>query len=404
MAIPVTCSECAYRFHVELAFAGRSGRCPECDALIEVPARAEDDGEPADDFEASPLPGEFASSSRRESAPEPVRRVRREKPKFDPRPRMAKWDRVAGGFRNLAIAAGLIAIDSIVRAAFNLVNGLPDENQKFTSAQLALMAGNGLITIVSIALWMSGRIGIARSPYLPARGTVRSAAALAVLSGVPGALGMIVLVIGVMIAQNNPQGGFVSIQLGICGLGIFGLGWLVAEIVGLIAQIQILGALAATGASRLAKAQLTSLVMLICLSIIGFCGLMIALMPEIKKAQEEEQKARMARKQGNPPPFPAAKKAPPPPEAKDDNPNVNPNNPNGNNPPPPPPPPAFFQENPQMVLAITLVSVGMTVAYALLSAAAFLAAQGAVRREIERLRELSPDQLADEHERHVLRD
>ena len=57
-----------------------------------------------------------------------------------------------------------------------------------------------------------------------------------------------------------------------------------------------------------------------------------------------------------------------------------------------------------MVLAIALVTVGMTVAYALLSAAAFLAAQGAVRREIERLRELSPDHLADEHERHVLRD
>ena len=43
MSIPVTCPKCRTSFRVKDEWAGKKGKCPQCKALLEVPAPPESD-------------------------------------------------------------------------------------------------------------------------------------------------------------------------------------------------------------------------------------------------------------------------------------------------------------------------------------------------------------------------
>ncbi|WP_020471613.1 hypothetical protein [Zavarzinella formosa] len=372
MPIPVKCPECAYRFHVDEAFAGSPGRCPECDAVIQVPAA---ETHPDDDaFPADPRIEEFPSASRRavdRYEYSPTRTERREEPRFNPGPRIEKWKKVAAGFRNLAIAAGLIGIDTAIRGAFNLANGIPKNDNELTSAQKALAVGEGLFTCLAIILWAFGRIALMRTPYLPAGASAKSSGVLAGITAVPGVIGMGMMAAGILIVQNNLLAGMAILQLGMCGLGICFLGWVVAEIVGLIAQIQIMKGLEAAGASLWAKFHLAGLITMLTVGTIGSCVLFVALFSEMQQ---------QAAKNGNNPPVVNAKNAPAPKGGEKKAP-ANQNNPNN-----PPPPPQFNpEEHKELVIVVIVVTAGGTIGFSMLCVFSFLAAQGAIKREIVRL-------------------
>lgn len=361
MPISVTCPECAYRFHVDAAFAGRPGRCPECDAVIQVPAATAFD-------DAYAEPGglaEFPSASRRRAVEPPaLRPADEDAAPGNPGPRIEKWRRVAAGYRNLAIAAGLVAIDTAIRGGFNLANGVNlEENPQFTSAQKALMVGNGLFSALAIILWAVGRFGLGKTPYLPARGAAMSSGVMAGLAAVPGILGVLLAAAGILLAAENPVGALAMINFGGCGICLFGLGWAVAEIVGLIAQIRMAKGLDAPGAATWAKTQLTTLVVLMVVGFTGFCVLVMVLAGEMKRQDD-------ARKQANVPMPPPGKNAPA----------NNANNANNNQ-----PPPLDLEEHKDTITALIVAFTVTTIAFALLCVVSFLASMKAVRREILRL-------------------
>ena len=369
MPISVTCPECAFRFHVDEAFAGRPGRCPECDAVIQVPAA---------EIDADRL-GDFPSASRRRAAEYPTyREPAREAAAADPGPRIAKWTRVAAGYRNLAIAFVLIVIGSLLIGGFSLASDQKnDDPVKFTSADKALIIGNHVFTAVFAVLWAVGRMGVGKTPYLPARGIGMTAGIMAGLSAVLGVLGAGMAITGVAVAGDDVMKAIVIIQIGGCGLGLFYMGFAVAEIVGLVAQIRIASALGATGASAWAKAQLTAFIALMLAGVVGFCVLFMVLFADMQKQMQAQQAQQQP---NNPPPFGknAPKDAPKNAPANNAN-NVN----NANNPPPPPQfNPADYEKE---IKIISLVVMATTVAFSLLCVFSFLASQKAVKREIARL-------------------
>lgn len=364
MPISVTCPECAFRFHVDAAFAGRPGRCPECDAVIQVPAAEIDDGRL----------GDFPSASRRRAAESPTFREPAREAAADPGPRIAKWARVAAGYRNLAIAFVLIVIGSLLVGGFSLANDHKNDNpQKFTSAQKALLIGNHMFTAVFAVLWAVGRMGVGKTPYLPARGIGMTAGVMAGLSAVLGVLGAGMEITGVAVAGDDVMKAIVIIQVGGCGLGLFYMGFAVAEIVGLVAQIRIASALGATGAGAWAKAQLTAFIAMMVLGVVGFCVLFMVLFADMQKQVQAQQAQQAQQQPNNPPPF--GKNAP---KNK-----VAVNNPPANNPPPQP------QFNPEdyeeQIKIISLVVMTTTILFSLLCVQSFWASLRAVRREIARL-------------------
>lgn len=393
MAIPVKCPDCAFRFHVEAEYAGMPGRCPECDAVIDVPQlpkarrRFEDEGDD-DDFDA-PAVGSFASSSRRdvESYSSRDEQLEDEQPRFDPSVRIERWKSVSGGFRNLAIAAGLLGFDTLIRVTFNLVNGLPNDNaNQMTSGQKAIMVGNCIFTALAMVLWAIGRINLAKTPYLPSAGLAKTSGVLAAINSIPGVIGILCAVIGIVIAADNLIAGMLLLQGGGCGLLIFGLGAIVTEIIGLLAQIKMTAGIKATKAATLAKVHLATFIVGVCLSIIGFCGMVIVIG---SMAQEQVKKAQNKQAQANPPGPVKGNPVPPV------NPGANPQN---------QPPPFNLEENKGLVIGMMITFATLSLGYVLLSVLSFLSAQGAVRKEIERLTRMSEGNSDEDYDRFAMGD
>ena len=188
MSIPVTCPECQAHFHVGDEFAGQPGRCPECAAVIQVP-----DPSAAPEERVDPHPfwtprGVEAFEELPSRSPEPRPEERREPMRqhredyADPSPRLcglpvrastrlpaAKWKAVASGLRNLMVAVTLIAVDELVGTSFLLVDGIKPGQENNFGPREGLIIGHGLIAGLCILMWMLGRIGCARVPYVPAR-------------------------------------------------------------------------------------------------------------------------------------------------------------------------------------------------------------------------------------------
>lgn len=375
MPISVTCPECSYRFYVGDEYAGQPGRCPECDAIIQVPKLLADvDDDPETD--------EYISQSRRQSSfddPKNNLPVSQEQKPFDPKPRIAKWERVANGFRNLAIASVLIGIDLILRTSLALVNGLPQEDEdNLTPGQKALIIGNALFSAIAILLWCIGRWGIGRTPYNPAASTARSSAGLAVIAALPGIFGFLIAGAAFLVLGENPVAGVVLMQFGGCGMMIFICVWVIAEIIGLIAQAKMMTGLKESAAAIWARLHLTVFISLITLSCFSFCTGVMYVAALIKEAEEKQKKVNADGdrfKEGDPRAVPKKDVADKKGRKKRDN-----DENDGNN--PPPPPPINLQDHPKTMLLIVVIVNGMSLLYVGLCLISFLKAQKAVQREI----------------------
>ncbi|HEX3151927.1 MAG TPA: hypothetical protein VHR66_27895, partial [Gemmataceae bacterium] len=326
MSIPVTCPECQSHFHVGDEFAGQPGRCPECAAVIEVPNPADAASDPVDRVDPHPYwtprgveAFEELPRKTREPRPEerrdPIRQDLRDRlepgPRFDAAARAAKWKAVSHGLRNLMVAVTLIAVDQAVGTAFFLADGVKEAAQpgNFGPREKSLIIGHGLIAALCIVMWMLGRIGCARVPYLPARRLALPAGIIAGMTGVSGLIGFTLFIFGfAMIQQGNLGGGGLMAGMGQCAIFPAMFGFVVTEILGVWSQIRIAEGLHDVTFGRTSKIMMVVLVLLMTLSICGSCLLAMLVAAAMEKANQKQ-----LQNQQQPPPIvqPADDAAPP---------------------------------------------------------------------------------------------
>jgi hypothetical protein len=462
MPIPVTCSECHAAFHVGEEFAGVTGRCPECAAIIHVPDPAGPEPGPHPE-PASSAPAEehldlsAYSTPRRhvgfDELPAPRRRPREHAERndyddrwppdlpprrtFDPVVRASRWESVSRGLRNLMVAVVLVTVNLLVITAFSVTDQIkPAPLNNFVGRNVALAFGTTVVAAIGTLLWMVGRFGCARVPFVPARQAAVPAAVVAGLTGICGLLALGMSALGILMVQQGNLDGAALVGLGICGLVPVSVGFWVAELLGLTSQVRMADGLGDALFGRMSRALFVVALVLTGLSACGGCGFFVLIMAAADQAQQQQMKKQQQAKQPPPPPaladhkLPAAKdkdkdkekektaprvkkvelptgpraeKGPPPrvveapKDAKADVPVANngppaPANPPANgaapaNPPAaqPPPPEIEPAEQKAIVLGLTIFTLVMALAYAGFCVACFQSGRRAIRREVHQL-------------------
>ena len=454
MPIPVTCPDCQAHFHVGDEFAGVAGRCPECSAVIQVPDPLADSTPtppPAADAHLDPHPyaiprgveafEELPSAARRardrdaahaDRADErdvyddrPARRSGSPRLTFDPATRAARWEGVSRGLRNLLVAVVLITVNLMVIGAFVLVDEIkPAPADNFVGRKIALSLGTTVAAGIGMLLWMVGRFGCARVPYVPARQAAMPAAVVAGLTGVAGVLCLAMMAGGILMAQQGNLGGIGFVGLGFCGLMPVTVGFGIAELMGLASQIRMADGLRDATFGRTSRVLFGAALVYTVLSVCGGCGSFMLFAAAADRAQQQKQLKQQQQKprpiEAKPadpvekkeaPAAPAGRGEPgPPPRVVEPAPAENakrppaaPNDPgvapagNGGaaNPPPaqrPPagPDPAAAQA---ILYGMTVLGVLLTLLYAGFCVVCFQSGRRAIRREVARL-------VGDPHDEH----
>lgn len=397
MSIPVTCPECDYHFQVADEFAGRPGRCPECEVIIQVPDPAVDHDPPSDDhldpypyqtpraveaFQDEPVP--FTRRVRHEPdpplPPPEVAAVPSERT-FDRGKRAKNWNAVAGGFRNLTIAAVLLTLNQVLDTTFLLIDGAEAlKDERLDAKDWAMMAANGLLTMLGLILWAVGRIGCGRVPYVPARSIARPAAIVAGCSAALGVLAFAGIIVGIVIAQQNQAGALALLFIGFCSFFPAILGCIIGEFMALTSQLRMAAGLGDSAFARASRLQLTSAVLLTTVSAFGCCGLLIFLMDKAgeqqhaakqKMRQAREREERERREKEAEIPKGAAKKGVGKAGNADD--------------PEDPEPPPQLADFPELVYGMKIGQLLIVLAYSVVSIACWQLGRAAIRRETERL-------------------
>jgi type II secretory pathway component PulM len=328
MSIPVTCPECDSHFHVGDEFAGKPGRCPECAAVIEVPDPDKETDTPPERVDPHPFwtPRgveafeEMPSRSREPRAERPLDPMQQHRadyaeprPRFDPAARAAKWKAVAHGLRNLMVAVTLIAVDELVGTSFLLVDGVKEaaQQQNFGPREKALIIGHGLIAGLCILMWMFGRIGCARVPYVPARRLAVPAGVIAGLTGMTGLIGMTLFILGFAMLQQGNMAGFGLAGIGECALLPAMFGFVIAEVLGVWSQIRMAEGLHDLTFGRTSKVMMTVLVLLTSLVVCGSCLLFMLVVAAVEKANQKQQQ-QLQQQQQQPAPIVQPAEEPPP--------------------------------------------------------------------------------------------
>lgn len=301
MPISVTCVECEYHFSVADEFAGRAGRCPECDAVLTVPGAATPQTPPTlfdnpygnrdDDFDDEPVP------SYRRSARSEERDLRddfddeqRQSGKFDPRPRIAAWKRTAAGLQSVRVAFVLYVMMESMYRALLVVRGDPQPNgNNIDTGLAALICGMCVVMLSSGVFWLLGRWQVTRTPYVPARSWAKVAFYLA-LSSVfcLGAFILCCFVAGMMMAGGGGGAGMALFALGIMVLFLGFLLTVSAEACGLMNIIKTCDGLKDRSAAGWAKFTLVGFGLLLGFTMIMVCGL------SVHAAQQQEKKRKDA--------------------------------------------------------------------------------------------------------------
>ncbi|HKB01781.1 MAG TPA: hypothetical protein VKD90_06155 [Gemmataceae bacterium] len=424
MPIPVSCPECHYHFLVGDEFAGRPGRCPECAAIIDVPG-ADLQALPSSHEPREPSPYEsrraadsfeddFPSRLRRRGRPdddwnryEPDgqadfddRRYGRSSERtFDAQARAAKWEKVAGGLRNLIVAVVLVTVAQVVTSAFDLVEPIqPGQQNALRERDKAMLIGNLVFFVLAMLMWAYGRIGCGRVPYVPARRVALPAGVIAGLTAVLGACAFGAMVVGVFLVVQNPAGpgGALLLMLGVCAFFPALIGFLVAELMGLVSQVKMATGLRDAAFARASRLQIVVALVLTGVVMAGFCVLLVFMMGEMQKAQKkQENEQRQQRAQQAPP-----EKADPGPAGAKGKGNGNANGPApvNNGPAGQQPPPEFdWGDHPGAVYAMVVGRLFVVLTYAVVSVICFQLGRRAVRREIDQL-------VGDPHDREQPRD
>lgn len=398
MPINVTCPGCDYHFLVGDEFAGQPGRCPECGSVIHVP---DPHAEPAPP-EPHPEPHPYQSPHLDEPFEEfPRRSLRRDEDRdryerdlredygdeprqltFDRQARAAKWQSVSNGLRNLMVAVIILAVDEVVRAAFNLVDG-PQHAQgnNLNAREQALILGNALVSCIALVLWAVGRIGCARVPYVPARRIARPAAVIAGMTAVCGVLGMAGMVGGIMIMQQNMGAGSGLLCLGVCALFPAIVGFVVAELMGLISQIRMAAGLHDKAFSTASKSLLAVVIILTMLCMVGFFSLIVFMMVEQNKAQQQQAQQQQQKNDDKNKDQPPAGNGPAKGKGVGKN-GAGPGNPqNGQQ----PPPPVDLADYPNLVYGMIIGQLLVSLIYTVAAVLCFQLGRAAIRREIAHL-------------------
>jgi hypothetical protein len=416
MSIPVHCRECQFRFRVGDEFAGRPGRCPECDSILQVPQLDSDPWGSRDDREDGIAPN-------RRSRPRPLddddidrprtsRRRERDRdferePSFDPVARAERWKRVDSGLWSILAAIILYVISQIIQTIFVFSKGIEHaKNGNIDSGDQAIMVF-GLIGFLSSAVfWLIGRTRINAVPYRPAKGGATGALILTWLT-VLGVFGFVIcLGIAVVIIINqgpNPEAvGFITFA-GLCVMGAATCG-VVAEYSGNYSVKKIASGLRASSAEGWSTFAMIWLSVLSVAMVAGCCVLFAVAVENGKKRQQQLQQ--------NPNAFPNWKpKNPPVPPPKivkidekgdgllqvpdeaapaPNGPNNGPNGPNANP-----------QNNPfdddkmteEDRLIVQMIFLGCILSYLFVITISIVKTRSAVKAEIARLLPVHPDDM-----------
>lgn len=390
MPINITCSECQYAFAVADEYAGQAGRCPECGAVLRVPGRANPYGDTfADDGFDAPRPRRREPEPTKPTAKEPAPRT------FNADARSAKWLRVAHGYRNILIAFVLIGFDELIRGSYNLVRGVEKvDPNNMDEGRLALVMGNLFISGIAMVLWSLGRMAGAAVPYVPARSLSVISSVSAALTGFSGVCGLIGIMLGVAIARNNLQLGASLMVLSAMGLFFGMICGVVAEMVGLIAQLRVASALKDRAFLRSTQLLIGVLVLVTGLGLLGCCIGMVAISVAAEKEKQKMQKEKAQDKQKDkeqpakedkaPNANPQVKNAEPPENAKD-------NPPQG----PQPPPPEFNPEDhPELMAGLNIAMMVVTFSFCFVYINCMRLGRRAILREVDRLQ--GRENLTDE--------
>jgi hypothetical protein len=328
------------------------------------------------------------------------------------------------------IAVVLAMINLLVIAAFVLTDEIkPGPPQNFVGRDIALWFGTTIVAAVYMMLWMAGRLTCARVPYVPARGAAVPAGVVAGLSGGCGVLSLGIMAIGILTIQQGNLNGAGFVVLGAIGLMPAGLGYAVAEVMGLWSQVQMADGLRDRTFGRLSRILFAGTAIGGTLGACGMCCTVFAMISAAQQqAQQQQAQQQAQQQQPKQPGLPAEKAAEP--GAKDEGP------PTGKNVPPakggaigekkdpknelknpakkeeakdekkeqapaavnagpaanqPPPDPAQVKA---VTYAMAIFGMFLALVYAGLSIACFQAGRRAIRREVTRL-------IGDPHDHHA---
>jgi hypothetical protein len=402
MPIQVTCPGCDYHFLVGDEFAGQPGRCPECGTVIQVPDPHAEPPPPEPHPEPHPFqtphfeePHEEITwrSRRRDNDRDRYENDQREdyddrlrersfdlrERTFDRGARAAKWQSVSNGLRNLMVAVIILAVDEIVRSAFDLVDGVqPGQGNNLDARTKALLIFHALVSCIAMVLWAAGRIGCARAPYVPARRIARPAGVIAGITAVCGVLGMAGLVGGILVMQQNMGAGSGLLCLGVCTIFPAMLGFIVAELMGLISQIRMATGLHDRAFGSASKALVVVIILLTLFCLVAVFGLFVFMVAETNKAQQQQQQQQNGDKNKDQPPagnVPVKGKG------------VGKNGPGPGNPQngQQPPPPVDLADYPNLVYGMIIGRLLMTLIYSATAVICFQLGRTAIRREIAHL-------------------
>src|SRR5262245_30863597 len=294
MPINVTWVDCQYRFLVGDELAGRTGRCPECGAVIDVP----DTGHPprpANRYDRDPhleplapdpfhdFPSRYRRQrDERERYEEDLREDFDDQPRrrsFDPEARAAAWTKVYKGLGYVQIAVILYFFGQILQMGFMLVRGGPKENPNGLPDSGEMAVGIGGLVVISAAaiFWCLGRAAGTRVPYVPARGWAKASFLMAL-----GSLLCLFMfccsLIGAIaaVAQQGPNpGAMLILMLAFMVLLVAVVVVVGAEITGLVSLAKIGDGLHAASAASWARQSIAALVVLIGMLTVGFCAFVI---------------------------------------------------------------------------------------------------------------------------------
>jgi hypothetical protein len=422
MPINVSCPECDLHFLVGDEFAGRPGRCPECNAIIHVPGEHEVSVVPVETpdpfWAAQPVESidDFPATSRRrddERQPEREAHTRRRdesrEPRFDPMARATKWQRVHRGLGYVQIAIVLGLVSQVLQSLLMIARGGErlDPNGPGDSGQIAMAVGALVMMLASAFFWFLGRLMTMGAPYVPARGPAR-ASFLMVLGGIMAMFFSFCSMFVVAGAAPAAPGGppppafvfAVLIFMGIlCLTGAMIMG---AEIAAMVSLARIGDALRSPGAAGWARRSIGMLVLCAGFTIFGLCGLVAYLEQQEQEKQKQRQNGvpagvqqpdEKAKKNGQP--AGAAVKEPKGPTAKagekakdKDRPGEKGVEPAANGNAPPPGAVANGPDNPideKSALLFDLIFYGPTFLYLLHVSVALQLGRRAIRREINAL-------------------
>jgi hypothetical protein len=412
MPINVSCSNCHFDFHVGDEFAGLLGRCPGCETVLQVPATEPVPQIPEPHVETDPYHShqsakafdefpsrrvnyddyrgpEVAQAKNRDAGP-PVLR-------FDKEARAARWHAVSNGLRNLMVSVILVAVSQGVWLAFLYADGVhPGQQNQFGPREKALNIGDVVFLSLGLGLWGIGRIACGRVPYVPARRVARPAAIIAGLATGSGVVGLSGLVFGIMLLQQNLGAGALLFLVGFCSLLPAMLGFVVAEVMGLVSQMRIATGLRDPAFARASRVQFALALLLSAVCMVGSCGLFMFWGTETNKKQEQikqKEREKVAEQEKNndadvkgkvkdAPPKEKEKEVPPPADKQKGKGKQPGNGPGGQQ---QQPPKIDWGEYPELLYAMWTSWLLVVLTYTLASVICFQLGRSAIRREIAHL-------------------